>query len=306
MIQKGGGGASPTAALFRATVSAMPRTDLLPHCCSCRARRRNLQTLWVKQLSRVVGVEIHAVTIALSAFFAGLAVGGVIFGRMADRSARPLRLYAALEAGAAVLGLTSTVALARAAPLYVSLQDSVGVLAWLLPCVLVAAPACLIGGTLPAMLRALHPDDHGCGACDRPPLRRQYDGRRGRHAGHSVSARARVRDHGGGSLRLRTATDGGRSGACRRLARDQPRTPADGGRAATPRRPPRPRAVRRGRGVAMGYEVIWSELLVQFLSTRAYAFAVMLATYLAGLALGSYLFARSDRRRTIPGAPSDS
>ena len=66
------------------------------------------ETLWVKQLSRVVGVEIHAVTIALSAFFAGLAIGSVVFGRMADRSARPLRLYAALEAGAAVLGLAST------------------------------------------------------------------------------------------------------------------------------------------------------------------------------------------------------
>ena len=50
----------------------------------------------------------------------------------------------------------------------------------------------------------------------------------------------------------------------------------------------------------MGYEVVWSELLVQFLSTRAYAFAVMLATYLAGLALGSYLFARGDGRRADP------
>ena len=31
---------------------------------------------------------------------------------------------------------------------------------------------------------------------------------------------------------------------------------------------------------------------MQFLSTRAYAFAVMLGTYLTGIALGSYLFAR--------------
>ena len=45
-------------------------------------------------------------------------------------------------------------------------------------------------------------------------------------------------------------------------------------------------------GIALGYEVVWSELLVPFLSTRAHAFAVMLATYLAGLVLGSLLFAR--------------
>jgi hypothetical protein len=45
-------------------------------------------------------------------------------------------------------------------------------------------------------------------------------------------------------------------------------------------------------GVALGYEVVWSELLVQFTSTRSYALAAMLATYLSGLALGSGLFTR--------------
>jgi spermidine synthase len=53
-------------------------------------------------------------------------------------------------------------------------------------------------------------------------------------------------------------------------------------------------------GAALGYEVVWSELLVQFLSTRAHAFAVMLATYLAGLALGSAIFARFARPRHDP------
>lgn len=50
------------------------------------------QVLWVKQLSLVVGVEVYAVTTAISAFFAGLALGGLAFGRLADRLARPLRL----------------------------------------------------------------------------------------------------------------------------------------------------------------------------------------------------------------------
>src|SRR5579864_8178380 len=34
------------------------------------------QLLWIKQLSLVVGVEVYAVTVAVSAFFAGLAIGG--------------------------------------------------------------------------------------------------------------------------------------------------------------------------------------------------------------------------------------
>ncbi len=60
------------------------------------------ETLWVKQLALVVGVTVHAVTIAVSAFFAGLALGGAVFGRLADRVARPVRLYAALESGVAL------------------------------------------------------------------------------------------------------------------------------------------------------------------------------------------------------------
>ena len=55
------------------------------------------QLLWIKQLSLVVGVDVYAVTIAVSAFFAGLAAGGALFGRLADGMVRPLRLYVLLE-----------------------------------------------------------------------------------------------------------------------------------------------------------------------------------------------------------------
>ena len=117
------------------------------------------ETLWVKQLGRVVGVEVHAVSVALAAFFAGLALGSAFFGRRADRTAHPLRLYACLEAGAAASGVASTLALARAPTLYVALREAVGPLAWALPLVLVGLPAFLMGGTLPALLRALRPPD---------------------------------------------------------------------------------------------------------------------------------------------------
>ena len=66
------------------------------------------QLLWVKQLSLVVGADIFAVTTAVSAFFAGLAIGGYCFGKRADRLARPLRLYALVEIGIGVLGVLAT------------------------------------------------------------------------------------------------------------------------------------------------------------------------------------------------------
>ena len=63
------------------------------------------QVLWVKQLSLVVGSDVHAVTIVLSAFFAGLAIGNCGFGRLADRLSHPLILYGILELGAGALGV---------------------------------------------------------------------------------------------------------------------------------------------------------------------------------------------------------
>ncbi|MGA9701013.1 spermidine synthase, partial [Pseudomonas sp.] len=53
-------------------------------------------------------------------------------------------------------------------------------------------------------------------------------------------------------------------------------------------------------GVALGYEVVWSQSIVQFMSTRTYAFAVVLATYLTGLFIGSQLMSRRVERLRDP------
>jgi len=53
-------------------------------------------------------------------------------------------------------------------------------------------------------------------------------------------------------------------------------------------------------GIALGYEVVWSQSMAQFLSTRVFAFSVVLATYLAGLAVGSALYARYAKRVRDP------
>src|SRR5262249_22059074 len=51
-------------------------------------------------------------------------------------------------------------------------------------------------------------------------------------------------------------------------------------------------------GLALGYEVVWTQAIVQFTSTRSFAFSVVLATYLAGLVAGSALYATcADRVR---------
>ena len=122
------------------------------------------QILWIKQLSLVVGVDVHAVTTGVSAFFAGLALGRVLFGRWADRLSRTFLLYAFLELGVAVLGVTATLALARAAQPFAALEEVAGPLAWVLLSALVAGPAALMGGTLPVLIRSRAPQAGQVGA----------------------------------------------------------------------------------------------------------------------------------------------
>jgi predicted membrane-bound spermidine synthase len=254
------------------------------------------ETLWVKQLGRVVGVEVHAVSLALSAFFAGLALGGTTFGRSADRTTRPLRLYAALEAGAAALGFAATLALARAAPLFAPLQDTVGVLAWALPFTLVGLPALLMGGTLPALLRALRPGDDSVPAA----TGLLYGANTiGAVVGTLATPLLLVPAVGITRSALVAALLGLVVAAAALVLDRREAAPVE---AATPLAPPRPAGAHLALalyavagGIALGYEVVWSELLVPFLSTRAHAFAVMLATYLAGLAIGSLAFSRGTR-----------
>jgi spermidine synthase len=255
------------------------------------------ETLWVRQIGRVVGVEVHAVSIALSAFFAGLALGNAGLGRLVDRVPRPVRLYAQLEAGAAVLGVLSTLALARSAGPFVALHDAVGPLAWALPFGLVGLPAILMGGTLPALLRSLHP-----GAEDVAPATGVLYAANtaGAVLGTLASPFLLVPAFGiQGAAFFAAALGLAAAGAA--LVVDR-RAPSGNAVTTAPPDIAAPDVLRDARfalilyaaagGVALGYEVVWSELLVQFLSTRAFAFAVMLATYLSGLALGSFLFAR--------------
>src|SRR5437762_8602114 len=263
------------------------------------------ETLWVKQLGRLVGVEVHAVSIALSAFFAGLALGGALLGRLADRVSRPVRLYAQLEAGVAALGVVSTLVLARSAPLFVALQDSVGPLAWALPFGLVGLPAFLMGGTLPALLRSLHPEADAVASTTGVLYAANTAGAvLGTLATPFLLVPAfGIEGTGFFSAALGLAVAVAALLLDRRVRGCTAAMPVPAVASA-------PGALRDARialalyaaagGVALGYEVVWSELLVQFLSTRSYAFAVMLATYLSGLALGSFLFVRLGGRGHDP------
>ncbi|MGH7893864.1 MAG: fused MFS/spermidine synthase, partial [Candidatus Binatia bacterium] len=253
------------------------------------------QTLWAKQLTLVVGVDVYAVTTVVSAFFAGLAFGGAWLGARADRSPRPLALYAALEVGVALTGAATTLTLAWLPAPYVALERAVGFAAWLLPFAVIAIPATLMGGTLPALVRAARPAADAVGGTSG----RLYAANT---AGAVVGALATqlllvpaVGVRGAGFLAA--ATNVALALAARTLHRDATTAPVRSER--TPIDAPLALLLYAiAGGVALGYEVVWSQAVVQFVNTRAYAFALVIAVYLTGLAVGSAAYARvADRVR---------
>ena len=255
------------------------------------------QTLWVKQLTLVVGVEVFAVSLGVAAFFLGLAAGSALLGLRVDRGGRPLRWYAGFEAAVGLLGLGTTLLMPLAPGPFVRLGEAVGPLAWALPAVMVAVPAFFMGGTLPAAMRALAPADRAlgresgslyawntggavAGALLTPFLLVPWLGVRGAGTTTAIACLATA------GLALWLERGASREPGTRRVHRTQA--------ASVP-----------GRGfvfglflyacaggIAMGYEVLWSQIVAPLTSTRGAAFAVVLAVYLFGLALGSAAWSR--------------
>lgn len=260
------------------------------------------QLLWIKQLSLVVGVEVSAIAGAVSAFFLGLALGGWVLGRRADRLRRPLRFYALLEAAVAVACVAVTWALSRSAAPFVAVEAHSSLAAWLLVGLLLAVPSFLMGGTLPVLLRAVNRHDAGvsrrggtlyaantCGAILGALLPAFFLIPRFGVQGAAWAA---------ASLNLLAACG---AWALDRKAGDRaaPAPAADAAPLSGEARLAVALYAVAG-GIALGYEVLWSQMIVPFMSTRAFAFAIVLATYLTGLALGAALYARWGPRARNP------
>lgn len=240
-----------------------------------------------RSVARAFGVSAFATSTVLAAYMAGLALGAVLFGPLADRLARPARLYAALEAGIGLCALAlpfttrATVgwfsALARGAE-----HDAPAVVGGrlVLTLTLTLVPTLLMGGTLPAMGRALEGEGR---------LARLYAANMlGAAAGAAIAAYALLPALGisgtawvGGALNLLAA------GLA--LTLTPPGPPQAAPRQPDGDAPPRLiSALAAWSGVVTFVaEVAWFHLLAVVVGTSAYAFGLMLAVFLLGLTLGS-------------------
>ena len=118
------------------------------------------QVVWTRMLTQIFGNTTYAIATVLSAFMAGLAIGSYVFGRIADRGKNDFLLYGILEAGVGVYGFLVPwffLAAQKAyGPIFV-LNESYpflfNLVLFFLSFLLLVFPTLLMGATLPVLSR---------------------------------------------------------------------------------------------------------------------------------------------------------
>lgn len=120
------------------------------------------QVIWLRLLRLVFGASTASTAAVLAIFMGGLGLGGLWLGRRVDRSPRPLVFYTRLELGIAVSAALTPplVGLIRWSYLTLGGTPQLGLVPGTLlrlglSAVVLGLPAFLMGGTLPAAVRAV-------------------------------------------------------------------------------------------------------------------------------------------------------
>lgn len=118
------------------------------------------QVAWLKMLVTVFGNTVWAVSTLLTTFMAGLAIGSWLFGRIADHTGSPLRLYGILEGFIGLYGILTPLIFSKLHLLYIPLYsfsggDNVlmGFIKFFLALVILLPPTICMGATLPLLAR---------------------------------------------------------------------------------------------------------------------------------------------------------
>ncbi len=120
------------------------------------------EVLWFRALSFMLGSTLYSASTMLGAFMAGLALGALLGGRLADRLQSPLRALALLELGIGFAGGLTLFWIYRLPPVYFWLFQGLHREPWAfyggqfaLCFALLLVPTALMGATLPVMVRLL-------------------------------------------------------------------------------------------------------------------------------------------------------
>lgn len=267
------------------------------------------QVVWTRLLTLFFGSTILAVSTVLAVFMGGLAIGSALLGKKADTTTEPIRFYGWLELIIGVLAIATPITFAAIQKLYILINDNVDLGFWEaalvrfgLSTLLLLPPTIMMGGTLPVLSKVFLNDS-------------------GSNAGKSISTLYFINTAGavigtlaaglfllqwlgiqnlliaGGLINLGIFAFAYRMPLMRMV---QP----TGEPSARLELEPATNTRWSSNAVlavlvlffsgmaALIYEVAWTRVLTLVIGSSTYAFTIMLATFLFGIALGSVLVGR--------------
>jgi spermidine synthase len=280
------------------------------------------QVLWLRLLGLVFGVTVYAASTVWASFMAGLAIGSLAAGRIADRVRNPLKWFGAAEMLISVTALATPLAFEWMPTVYVRVYalapNSLALLTlarFAMTFAVLIVPTALMGATLPLVIKssAFRTQELGerigllysantAGAIvgtlaaglyliPGPGIHRTFL----LAAGLNLLVGGLAIVLGSSQPRLADSTATAVESAKTDHALDPPSL------AVNDNEPAHDASKRRREGslvlivfalsglTSLALEVVWFRVLTLFLRPTVYGFAVMLATILAGIAFGSYV-----------------
>ena len=270
------------------------------------------EVLWARMLGLVFGATTLAVSTVLAAFMGGLALGSALAGKLARRIKRPILIYGMMEIGIAVYALL--------VPLLFRLIDHLYVLIWqqlhlgyftfslwrfVLSGLVLLVPTTLMGATLPVLAAALVRLSSDSNSITRLYACNLAGAILGTLAAGFVLLPAL-------GVRMTIAVAAVLNvivGVIAILL--QHRTNAHSEHPADPVDPENPEnpvtnfwyfAALTSGFVTISAQVSWTRTLTMIIGSSTYAFSIVVALFLIGLAVGAWLVARKDRSPRLRSA----
>jgi spermidine synthase len=276
------------------------------------------EVAWNRMLGLVFGNTVFATSTVLTSFMAGLALGSYLSGRYADRIRRSLTAYAFLEIGIGLYCFLIPLLINLVKGIYLPLQRSLQLspypftlVRFILCFLLLMIPATLMGATTPIFsrfyVRRGERPGHGLG--------RVYAFNTfGAFLGVVLSGFFTI-EHLGVRNTINAAVAGNITVAVACLLIDRVHAKAEVVKAQAPTEEiPEAPGLSKDRRLtlivlmiglgtsgfaAMAYEVAWTRILAMIIGSSVYAFSIMLATFLVGIALGSFLFSMIAGKKSV-------
>jgi spermidine synthase len=268
--------------------------------------------MWLRLLALVFGVTVYAASTVLAGFMAGLGIGSFAAGRLANRITRPLAAFGIAEALVGITAFLSPILLDALTRLWISIHPSlpdslvaVTVIRFLVAFAILIVPTSLMGATLPLVIKSAVAREDRIGG--RIGLLYAIN-TTGAIVGALVAGFYLISEVGVElSFRMAAISNIVIGVISVAAAYAMPPQPAKAVAAARDDGPGAAETASQRRIVlwtffvsgvmSLALEIIWFRMLVVFLRPTAYAFTIMLACVLAGIALGSALAAPILRRR---------